>query len=70
VEHQSRGLGEQVLAPVLALCDTQGLPACLESSNPRNVPFYERNGFEVMREFSVAENGPVIRPMRRKPRAR
>jgi ribosomal protein S18 acetylase RimI-like enzyme len=69
-EHQSRGLGGQVLEPVLALCDAQGLSAYLESSNPRNVPFYERHGFEVMGEIRVAEGGPIVRPMRRKPRAR
>jgi ribosomal protein S18 acetylase RimI-like enzyme len=68
--HQSRGLGGQVLEPVLALCDAQGLAAFLESSNPRNLPFYERHGFEVMGEIDVAEGGPIIRPMHRKPRAR
>jgi ribosomal protein S18 acetylase RimI-like enzyme len=69
-EHQSRGLGGRVLEPVLALCDSQDLRAYLESSNPRNLPFYERHGFEVMGEISVVEGGPIVRPMRRKPRAR
>jgi len=67
--HQSRGLGGQVLEPVLARCDEQRLPARLESSNPRNVPFYERHGFEVLGEVAVVPGGPVIRPMRREPRA-
>jgi len=69
-DHQSRGLGGRVLEPVLECCDAQGLPAHLESSNPRNLPFYERHGFEVLGEVSIAEGGPVIRPMRREPRAR
>jgi GNAT superfamily N-acetyltransferase len=68
--HQSRGLGARVLGPVLERCDAQGLPARLESSNPRNLPFYERHGFEVLDEIPVVEGGPVIRPMRRAPRAR
>jgi ribosomal protein S18 acetylase RimI-like enzyme len=69
-DHQSRGLGGRVLEPVLALCDAQVLPAYLESSNPRNLPFYERHGFEVMGEIHLVEGGPIIRPMQRKPRAR
>jgi GNAT superfamily N-acetyltransferase len=69
-DHQSRGLGGRVLEPVLALCDAEGLPAGLESSNPRNLPFYERHGFEVVDEIRLAEEGPIIRPMWRAPRAR
>jgi ribosomal protein S18 acetylase RimI-like enzyme len=66
-EHQCRGLGGRVLAPVLERCDAQGLPAYLESSNPRNLGFYERHGFEVTGEIAVGDMGPVIRPMRREP---
>jgi len=69
-EHQSRGLGARVLEPVLARCDAQAIPAHLESSNPRNLPFYERHGFEVVAEIPIAEGGPVIHPMHREPRRR
>lgn len=69
-EAQGEGLGARVIEPVLALCDAQGLPAHLESSNARNLPFYRRHGFEVVGEVAVAEGGPVIRPMRRAPRRR
>jgi ribosomal protein S18 acetylase RimI-like enzyme len=68
-ERQGQGLGGRVLAPVLRRCDAQGLPAHLESSNPRNLPFYERHGFRVLGEVRVAADGPVIHPMRREPRA-
>ena len=37
-EHQGKGLGSAVLSHMLSRCDTEGLPAYLESSNPRNVP--------------------------------
>jgi len=65
---QGEGLGSQVLQPVLEICDTQGLPAILESSNPRNLPFYRRHGFEVTSEIELEPGGPVVRPMRREPR--
>jgi GNAT superfamily N-acetyltransferase len=68
-ESQGSGLGARVIEPVLALCDAQGLPARLESSNPRNLPFYRRHGFEVLAEVVIADGGPVIRPMRRAPRS-
>jgi hypothetical protein len=44
--------------------DETGLPAYLESSNPRNIPLYERFGFELL---GVIQGGdfPPITPMLR-----
>ena len=67
-EAQSQGLGSRVIAPVLARCDADGLPAYLESSNPRNVPFYQRHGFRVVDELVLANRGPVMHTMWREPR--
>jgi ribosomal protein S18 acetylase RimI-like enzyme len=64
---QGRGLGAELLAPVLAICDRDGTPAYLESSNARNVGFYERLGFVVTSEIAI-EGGPVARGMWRAPR--
>ena len=44
------------------------LPAYLESSNPANVPLYQRHGFEVLGEIQVGSSPPVF-PMYRPPRA-
>jgi ribosomal protein S18 acetylase RimI-like enzyme len=66
-EQQGSGFGARVVEPVLAICDEQGLPAHLESSNERNLSFYRRHGFEVLSELAVAEGGPILRPMRREP---
>ena len=41
--------------------------AYLESSNPKNVPLYERHGFEVM-GFVQPGDFPGIYPMLRQPR--
>jgi GNAT superfamily N-acetyltransferase len=65
---QGRGIGAHLLDPVLARCDADGLPAYLESSSARNVPFYERAGFEVQWEERPAADGPVMRGMWREPR--
>ncbi len=65
--HQGRGLGSALMKHALRRCDEEGLPACLESSNPRNISLYERHGFEVIRTVQ-AGNSPVIHPMLRVPR--
>jgi GNAT superfamily N-acetyltransferase len=61
---QGQGIGAALLAPTLAKSDREGLPAYLESSNKRNVPFYQRCGFRVLQEI-VVPNGPTITLMRR-----
>jgi len=63
---QSQGLGSRLIRDVLDRCDRQGLPAYLESSNIRNVPFYERHGFRVQNEIDVGD-GCVVRTMWRDP---
>lgn len=65
---QSQGLGTTILRPVLERCDADGIPAYLESSNPRNVAFYLRHGFEVTGEIVLPE-GPSLIPMWRAPMA-
>jgi len=67
-ELQSKGLGAALLAPTLAECDRMGLLAHLESSNERNVPFYERHGFEVVDVYRCGGDGPPMTIMTRQPR--
>jgi GNAT superfamily N-acetyltransferase len=64
---QGRSLGTQLMAPILERCDREGIPAYLESSKERNVPLYERNGFQVTEEFVVPNGGPKIWLMWRDP---
>ena len=45
---QGRGLGSQLLKHTLVAVDKDRLPAFLETANPRNVPLYERHGFDVI----------------------
>jgi ribosomal protein S18 acetylase RimI-like enzyme len=64
---QSKGLGSTLMTEVLDRCDRQGLGAYLESSNTRNVPFYERHGFKVLNEVKLSDDF-IARPMWRDPR--
>ena len=63
---QGRGLGALLLRPILERCDLERLPAYLESTNPRNAPFYESLGF---RSIGIIQAGtsPSIVPMLREP---
>src|SRR5690606_8664821 len=43
-----QGLATAALAPGLGRADADGLPAYLETADPATVPFYQRQGFEVV----------------------
>lgn len=57
---QGGGLGSRLMAPMLERCDSEGVPAYLESSKDRNVPFYERHGFRVTGEVDMPLGGPRL----------
>lgn len=64
---QGHGLGAALLGSRLARCDAAGLPAYLESSNPDNIPFYEKHGFRVTRELPMPSTCPPVWLMWRTP---
>lgn len=66
---QGKGVGAALLEPVLERCDALGLPAYLESSKERNLPFYGRFGFRVCEEHRFGKVGPPVWPMLRDPRS-
>ncbi len=65
--HQGKGVASAILQPVLNRCDEEGIPAYLESSKERNVPFYMRHGFKVTEELTLPYGGPKIWLMWRQP---
>lgn len=64
---QGRGIGGELMRNCLGLVDQDHLPAYLESPNPRNIPFYERHGFEI-KGVSQAGACPPVYSMLRSPR--
>jgi GNAT superfamily N-acetyltransferase len=68
-ERQGKGLGSALMTDMLGRIDDLGLPAYLESSNPRNVPFYARHGFVEREPMQFGgDSGPVLTPMWREAR--
>lgn len=65
--HQGQGHGAILMAYALALCDRDHAPAYLESSNPRNIPFYRRQGFEPLGTIQTGSS-PTLVPMLRRAR--
>jgi ribosomal protein S18 acetylase RimI-like enzyme len=62
------GFGHALMRSRLDRCDAEHAPAYLESSNPDNVPYYTRFGFEVTGEIKLPDGGPSMWPMWRAPR--
>jgi GNAT superfamily N-acetyltransferase len=61
--HRGRGLGLALLGENLARIDAVGIPAYLESSNPKNNPLYQSMGFLPVTSFQAPNNGPTVTGM-------
>ena len=59
-----QGLGTLLMKHALRRCDEEGVAAYLESSNPRNISFYERHGFKIVGKIQSGSS-PVLTPMLR-----
>ncbi|HEX5185909.1 MAG TPA: GNAT family N-acetyltransferase [Nitrososphaeraceae archaeon] len=65
--YHGKGLGSLLIQHAIAVCVLDENFAYLESSNPKNIPFYERHGFELLGKIQVNTSPPIF-PMLRKPR--
>lgn len=64
---QGMGYGSALLEHALATVDRDDAVAYLESSNPSNIPLYQKFGFEVVAEIQVGSSPPMwpmLRPAR------
>jgi ribosomal protein S18 acetylase RimI-like enzyme len=64
---QGRGVGSLLVADGLERADEEGLPVILETSNPDNVGYYRRLGFEEFDHYDIPEVGPPRWFFRRDP---
>jgi ribosomal protein S18 acetylase RimI-like enzyme len=65
---QGKGHGSALLKHALGRCDRERKVAYLESSSPKNLPLYERYGFESVGTIQVGSSAPLF-PMLRRPRS-
>jgi ribosomal protein S18 acetylase RimI-like enzyme len=63
--HQGKGIGAELLRGGLELADREKVPAYLETSNPKNLAFYRRFGFETTSEVALSGGYPPLYAMRR-----
>ena len=61
------GLGTALIEHGLAFARRDGAPAFLETSRPRNVPYYEHRGFRTYLDEDAPDGGPHIWFMRYDP---
>jgi GNAT superfamily N-acetyltransferase len=61
---QGQGLGSELMRRCLEVVDRDRLPAYLDSTNPQNVPFYQRQGFTVTGERRAGACPPIISMLR------
>jgi GNAT superfamily N-acetyltransferase len=64
---QNQGIGSLLMRHAGDMFDRLGVAAYLESSSERNIPFYQRLGYQVLRTIRVGDC-PPISPMLRLPR--
>ena len=64
---QGLGLGSVLLRAGLSRVDHDGVECHLLTEQPRNVPLYQRYGFEIAAEGDVPDGGPHVWFMRRRP---
>ncbi len=62
---QRRGLGSALVMEGLGCADADNCPCYLETSDERNVTFYERFGFTIAGTAALGEGGPPGGAMRR-----
>jgi GNAT superfamily N-acetyltransferase len=64
---RSLGIGARLLEPFIERADREAVPIYLESSNPRNLTFYRRYGFENLGDaIDLPGAGPMLQPMWRR----
>jgi ribosomal protein S18 acetylase RimI-like enzyme len=59
-QHQGQGWGSTLLRHGLARAQSLQLPTYLETTNQRNLAFYQQHGFKLVGQRPVARDGPMV----------
>ena len=68
--HQGQRVGSALIGSTLARADAEERRCYLETAKERNVPFYQKHGFEVLEETDIGVGGPHVWIMVRGARSR
>ncbi len=66
--HKQQGIGTALLLPFLAKADQQKMPVYLETHDEKNVTYYQRVGFELVRSTTIPGTDVPIWCMVREPK--
>jgi GNAT superfamily N-acetyltransferase len=58
--YRGKGVGGKLIQPILARADSDGMPCYVESVDERNLTFYQRHGFEIVRDGQIPNGGPHV----------
>jgi GNAT superfamily N-acetyltransferase len=64
---QRRGIGSDLIQPIISKADREGFMCYLETEQEHNIAFYECHGFYVAHEGKVPHDGPRFWAMARDP---
>jgi GNAT superfamily N-acetyltransferase len=62
---QGKGIGSALLQHTLIQCDRDSKLAYLESTSPKNIPFYKRHGFELLGTIQAGTSPSIFLMLRR-----
>jgi GNAT superfamily N-acetyltransferase len=63
--YRGKGCGGALLEDAVRLFDRDHVAAYLESTNPANIPLYQRHGFELLGTVQVGASPPLFPMLRR-----
>jgi ribosomal protein S18 acetylase RimI-like enzyme len=64
---KAQGIGTALMRPLLAQADAERMPVYLETHDERNVRYYQRHGFNLLRTTCIPKHGLPIWCMLREP---
>ena len=66
-EEQGKGYGSLLLKTMFKKIDSEGLPIYVDTNNEKNIPFYQKHGFEILEHVIHPKTNIPVWGMLRKP---